>query len=185
MNLELIQDQIRACQACHLFKKLPQGCTPVPGEGKTGGFMFVGESPEEIDVELNQPFISMAGKLLDQILTKAGTKRSEVYIANTVNCLTKERLSAKDIKACKGWLWEQIKLVQPTHIFTMGSTPTKTLLRKIVKSTDKMKDIVGKEYSVGYCSAKIIPIYHPSFLLQYGKRYTEETIDIIRGINEL
>lgn len=186
--LEVLQEQIRNCNACGLCEILPAGCTPVPGEGKTGGIMLVGEAPGETEIEMNKPFIGMSGRLLDKILSDAGINRDDCYVANTVNCRPHNKgenrpPTAKEIKVCKGWLWEQIKLVKPTKIYTLGITPTRTLLRKIIKSTTKMKDIVGKEFSVVYCDAKIIPIYHPSFLLQYGRKYTEETVRIFK--NEL
>lgn len=184
-ELEILQEQITHCQSCDLSKLIPVGCTPVSGCGKVGGLMFIGEAPGETEIELGRPFVGLCGRLLEQILKDAGINRDDIYIANAVNCRPhddgKNRPPSKtEIVACKGWLSAQINLVKPTKIFTLGSTPAKLLLHTVLGKTFKLKDVIGKEYRTDFLLCPVIPLYHPSFLLQYGRKYTQDTIRYIK-----
>lgn len=182
--LEQIQEQITQCKACPLHDLLPNGCSPISGFGTIGKIMLVGEAPGEKEIELGRPFVGLAGRLLDQILKDSQVNKSDVYIANTVNCRPhdygKNRPPSKtEIEMCKHWLWKQIKEVNPTLIFTLGMTPTKTLLHSVLGKTFKLKDVVGNEYRPDFLTCPVVPIYHPSFLLQYGRAYTAQTVHTI------
>lgn len=182
--LEQLQQRITECKDCPLHVLLPAGCTPISGFGTPGKIMFIGEAPGENEIELGRPFVGLAGRLLDQILKNSGINRDDIYIANTVNCRPhdygKNRPPSKtEIGACKHWLWEQIQEVNPTLIFTLGMTPTKTLLHDILGKTFKLKDVIGNEYRPDFLKCPVVPVYHPSFLLQYGRAYTAQTVQII------
>jgi uracil-DNA glycosylase len=184
--LEQIQQEITECKACPLHDLLPQGCSPISGFGIAGNLMFIGEAPGENEIELGRPFVGLAGRLLDQILKDSGIDKNSIYIANTVNCRPhdygKNRPPTKlEIATCKHWLWKQIQAVNPTRIFTLGMTPTKTLLHDILGKTFKLKDVIGNEYRPDFLKCPVVPIYHPSYLLQYGRAYTTKTISIIKN----
>jgi DNA polymerase len=192
MSLKLF-DEIRACTRCDLHKKLPVGCSPVPGVGKIDAdIMLVGEALGENEVLHQKPFVGLAGQLLTKIITDAGLVRDDLFICNTVNCRPfegkKNRPPTKEeITKCKGWLWQQIVLVNPKIIITLGKVPAATLLHSQIGNNPKMKDIVGQTYEVDYHTAKIIPAYHPSYLLQHGRFFLDSTTELFKKIknNEL
>jgi len=187
----MLSDNIQSCKKCPLWSKMPDGCLPVPGDGPTDAkIMLVGEALGENEVDLQKPFVGLAGRLLDNILTKAGLVRDSLYITNTVKCRpfegNKNRPPAKEeIEACKGWLWQELQLVKPKIIVTLGKVPTATLLHTVIGKNPKMKDVVGKEFRADYIDAVFIPVYHPSFLQQHGRGYLELTTEHFKKIKEL
>jgi uracil-DNA glycosylase family 4 len=188
---EALFDEIRACTRCDLHKKLPGGCFPVQGVGNLkASIMLVGEALGENEVNHQKPFMGLAGQLLNKILLDAGLVRDDLFVCNTVNCRPfegkKNRPPTKDeINKCKGWLWQQIVLVNPKIIITLGKVPSSTLLHEVIGKNPVMKEIVGKEHTVSYHTATIIPAYHPSYLLQHGRFYLEQTTELFKKVKEL
>lgn len=185
-----IAEQISSCTRCPLSSKMPIGCFPVPGMGpKNSKLMIVGEALGEDETIVQEPFVGKAGQMLDVILNRARIDRRECFVTNTVHCRpTKNggrsnRPPTKDeIQACKIWLWKEIQMVQPEIILALGKVPTYTLLKTQLKSTFKLSECVGKEYTVSYCNATIIPAFHPSYLLQHGKDKVEETVQLFTNV---
>lgn len=109
-----------ACSKC----VLRSGCTQVvPGEGSAEAkIMFVGEGPGQKEDELGRPFVGAAGKFLDEMLGIINLKREEVYIANVVKCRPPGNRDPlpDEAAACWPWLLEQIKIIQPELIVTLG-----------------------------------------------------------------
>jgi DNA polymerase len=163
---------------------------PVPGVGpKTAKLMIIGEALGKEESEAQEPFQGRAGKLLNKFLTNAKLKRKEIYISNIVHCRpTKNKGRANrppkdtEIQACKKWIWKEIQEVGPKIIVTLGKIPTFSLLHQKLKKSFKLKDIVGDFFEVDYCSAKIVPLYHPSYLMQHGKKMHGMTAEILTNI---
>ena len=82
----------------------------------------------------------------------------------------KNRPSKQEIKACGPWLDKQIEVVKPKLITTLGMVPTQYLLK--VKSNTKLKDLIGKTYSIGSGSERynVIPNLHPSYVMGRSKK---------------
>lgn len=184
--IKTLQDEIRDCTKCGLCKTMP--FKPVPGYGpKNARIMIVGEAPGEEESLIEQPFVGLCGKLLTKMLIEAGINRDECYIANVVNCRpvdgTRNRPpTGKEIKACKDWVFQQIEEVNPDIIFTLGKVPTSTLYPKF-KSTSRLKDVIGVPAKMGGAVVKentVIPNFHPSYIMVYGKKELELAIEVFK-----
>lgn len=118
--LDELNKQMSACSKC----VLRSGCTQVvPGEGSAEAkIMFVGEGPGQKEDELGRPFVGAAGKFLDEMLGIINLKREEVYIANVVKCRPPGNRDPlpDEAAACWPWLLEQIKIIHPELIVTLG-----------------------------------------------------------------
>lgn len=180
-----LHELIQSCQKCDLHKLLPEGCLPVPGVGPINAkLVMVGEALGENEVTLQEPFVGLAGEMLNTILKEADINRSECYITNVVKCRpfegNKNRApNDSEILACKSWLWKELKLIQPKLIVTLGRVPTQLLL-KMKKCT--MFKVVGESYTVDYISSTIYPLYHPSFLMQHGRQYINKCVEILKNV---
>ena len=108
------------CEECGLAK----GRTlVVPGEGPhDADIMFVGEGPGQQEDRTGRPFVGPAGQLLEQLLSSIGLRRNQVYICNVVKCRPPGNRDPlpEELAACKHWLDNQIRLVQPKIIVTLG-----------------------------------------------------------------
>jgi uracil-DNA glycosylase family 4 len=129
--------------------------------------MFVGEAPGKNEDLQGEPFVGAAGKLLDELLASIGLVRSQVYIANILKCRPPGNRDPQptEIETCTPFLSEQIRLIQPKVVATLGKFATQYVL-----STDRgITRLRGKLYRVG--GRQIVPIFHPAAALyDSGKR---------------
>lgn len=177
--------EIRDCNACHLRKSMI--CQPIPGFTKiqSPNVMIVGEAPGINECLIEKPFQGMAGKLLDKMLNSAKVNRDNLYITNLTKCRpTVKELGKKnrpptktEISICSVWLEKEIIVVNPKIIFSLGSLPSQFLLKD---KNIKITEIVGKEHCID--NRIIIPMLHPSYLLQYSKDNIEEFISIMKKV---
>ncbi len=188
-EVELLAGRASLCTKC----SLRQGCTQVVTyRGCTNGaLMVVGEAPGANEDRDGLPFVGRSGKLLDEMLCNAGFDMINVYITNAVKCRPPGNRTPEneEIEACKSWLWGEIQLVQPRAIITAGGVPAKTLFGKLSKSQFVLKPYLHKMYVPKWPEPldKIIlcPIYHPSYLLQRGKKFHESTVEKLRYLNNI
>jgi uracil-DNA glycosylase len=144
-NLSL---KIRRCTLCKLSRTRTNA---VAGEGSCSAkVMLVGEAPgrqEDLD---GKPFVGYSGRILDSALSKAGIKRSDVFITNVVKCRppNNRRPESNELIACMGHLERQISLVSPKIICILGSTAYRSLLggKSIVADRGKIVERGGKRY---------------------------------------
>jgi len=155
---------------------------PVHGFGPSNAeIMIVGEAPGEDESDAEEPFVGAAGRMLNKTLESCKINRKNIYVCNTVNCRpTKDCKNRppdkKEIQLCGDWLNQQIEVVKPKVIFTLGKVPTRYLLK--LPTTIKLEDYVGKiQKGDDYI---IIPNWHPSYLLQYGRAKTEDAIRVFK-----
>jgi len=119
-ELEQLCDQIRTCQKCRLGLRRTHA---VPGEGpSTPAIMFVGEAPGYHEDQQGKPFVGAAGNYLDELLGMIGLSRGDVYIANVIKCRPPDNRDPQpdEIEACQPYLEQQIALLQPKIIVTLG-----------------------------------------------------------------
>ena len=126
MNKKLlkIKNKVLRCRKCKLYKTRKQ---PVVGEGNPQAkIMFIGESPGHWEDVKGEPFVGRAGKILDELLESAKIKRKEVYITNILKCRPPENRNPqkREIKSCTPYLLEQIKIIKPKVICTLGNFST-------------------------------------------------------------
>jgi uracil-DNA glycosylase family 4 len=160
-SLPLIQEAIgHNCTRCKLHKgrtKLVFGV----GNPKAD-LVFIGEGPGRDEDMQGEPFVGRAGKLLTQMIEAMGLKREDVYIANVVKCRPPEnRLPEKDeITTCSPFLMRQIDVIQPKVVCTLGSCAAQTLLQ----TTQGITRFRGEWFD--FRGAKLMPTYHPAYLLR-------------------
>lgn len=184
MDVLDIVTSVRRCTKCNLYTC---GSGGIPGTGKfKKEVMVVGINPGRDEDLLGEPFVGRSGKLLDKMLSSVGFSRDDLYITNSVKCWTPANREPEDAEwqQCKGWLWKEIQALRPKVIVSLGLFPTKLLLKD---KKVKMKDVVGKFHELPYIhefECKLLPNYHPSFILRNGSRDVKVATDIFRKINE-
>jgi DNA polymerase len=169
MTLEQLAREARACNLCRLAITRKQ---VVFGEGNPKArLMFIGEGPGKDEDATGRPFVGRAGQLLTRIIENGlKLKREDVYITNVVKCRpTVDGLGQRDrppspdeIAACAPYLRQQIELVSPEVIVTLGNPATRFLLG----TAEGITRLRGKWQS--YNGIPVMPTYHPSFLLRNG-----------------
>lgn len=151
--------------------------TVVCGSGPLDSrIMIIGEAPGQEEDEQGMPFVGRSGALLKRLLDRAEIDRRRVYITNTVKCRPRDGVknrppTKEEISFCKPFLWKEMQEVRPKTIITLGLVPTRLLLR--LSDKEKLSKYVGRFQSVDYIDATILPIWHPSFLLRTGLKYTD------------
>jgi uracil-DNA glycosylase len=126
--------------------------------------MFVGEGPGFHEDKQGEPFVGAAGQLLTRMLGEIGLTREDVYIANVVCCRPPGNRDplADEIEACTPWLTEQIALVDPRVIATLGNFATKFIL----ETQQGITRLRGSSYRWG--GRLVIPTFHPAAILHGG-----------------
>ena len=125
--------------------------------------MIIGEAPGAKEEEIGEPFVGRSGKLLDKLLQNAGIDiNQDVYFCNVVKCRPpKNRRPTKiEIQENLPWLYQQIKLVNPSVIVLVGATALEAILR--IKSPIS---ILRGEW-INWEGKLVMPVFHPSYLLR-------------------
>ncbi len=173
LRLKEIEEEIKKCSKCPLFKirKLP-----VPGEGNINNeIILIGLGPGYHENQQGKPFIGAAGKFLNELLQLAGLRREEVYITNIIKCyLPNNTATQEEIDACTPYLDEQIEIIRPKVIITLGNVATSYIFQKFGLKIQSMGKIHGKLFQINnfMLQAKVIPMYHPASAL-YNPRMKE------------
>jgi DNA polymerase len=159
-TLQEIRQEMGKCTRCKLHKTRKN---IVFGEGNPEArLMFIGEGPGADEDEQGRPFVGRAGKVLTSLINKMGLKREDVYIANVVKCRPPENRNPEqeEVRACIGFLKSQISAISPTVIIALGTVATQAIL-----ATDKPITRLRGEFK-DYKGIKLMPTYHPSYLLR-------------------
>ena len=182
--MEEVAAEIMACRKCPLWKKRKK---PVPGEGNiNANVMFIGEAPGYWEDVKGKPFVGSAGEILDEMLSKIGLSRNKVYIANILKCRPPENRdpSASEIKACVPYLNQQIRIVKPKIIVTLGRHSTSYILSKCGVEAAGITRLHGRKYEAELLGFKVllIPMYHPAAVLYNPKfkRALESDFQLLR-----
>jgi uracil-DNA glycosylase len=163
--LPAIREDIGDCTRCKLHALGRQQI--VYGVGNPDAdLMFVGEAPGADEDIQGIPFVGRAGQLLTKIIEAIGLKRDDVYIANVIKCRPpgNRNPDPDEVEACEGFLFRQIDSIQPKVIVALGTFAAKALL----KTQDPISRLRGRVYE--YRGAKLIPTFHPAFLLRSPDR---------------
>ena len=163
-RLAALEHGVARCRRCPLWRRATHA---VPGEGNpNAAVMVVGEGPGRQEDLCGRPFVGRAGRLLEQLLAHAGLRREDVYITNIVKHRAAAHTvsghdrppSAHEIKACRPWLLEQVDLIRPTVIVTLGRHALAAFLPHAA-----IGDCHGRPQAGAGCT--ILPLYHPSYAL--------------------
>lgn len=159
MSLSDLHDSLRNCQKC----RLASGRTQVVfGTGNPdASIMFVGEAPGFHEDKQGIPFVGAAGKLLTELLESAGLSRSQIYIANVIKCRPPNNRDPEpdEVDACKPFLLQQIQIIKPHLVCSLGNFATQTLLGRKVGITK----VHGRH--VQLTDFLLFPLYHPAAAL--------------------
>lgn len=151
--------------------------TVVFGSGNADAeLMFVGEAPGASEDEQGIPFVGQAGKLLEKLLGEIGLQRADVFIANTLKCRPPGNRDPQpvEIENCKGYLYSQVELIQPTVICTLGNFATK-LLRDDPTGITRLHG-QPEVLTLGRRAVRLYPIFHPAAAL-----YTPRMLETLRA----
>ncbi len=171
--LKALYPEVRNCTRCPLHVTRTQA---VFGAGNADAeLMFIGEAPGASEDRLGLPFVGAAGKQLDRLLGEIGLDRKDVWIGNVLRCRPPDNRDPqpKEIESCQGYLFEQVRLIEPTVICTLGNFSTK-LLRG---DTTGISRLHGQEEVrvVGSRAVRLYPLYHPAAAL-----YTPSMLETLR-----
>jgi uracil-DNA glycosylase family protein len=167
-SYEQLVEAAAHCEACPLYRNATQ---TVFGEGPVGArLLLVGEQPGDQEDLKGRPFVGPAGQLLDWALVKAGIDRSETYVTNAVKHFKwvprgKRRIHSKpsslEIKACRPWLDEELRLIKPEVILCLGATAAQALLGAAFRVTRERGRFVPSNLA-----PHVMATVHPSSLLR-------------------
>ena len=187
--LDEIKQEIGDCKRCKLCK----GRTHIVfGVGNPNAkLMFIGEGPGADEDAQGEPFVGRAGQLLTKIIIAMGYKREDVYIGNIVKCRPPNNRNPEpdEMETCMPFILKQISEIKPKIIVTLGAIATKAFLNTeipISKMRGKLLDWEPKTINWSFSSnlifwdekkiepldfdklpsCKLIPTYHPAFLLR-------------------
>ena len=183
MDLKLLEEMASTCSLCELHKGR---VNPVFSKGNpNSNIMICGMVPADEENKIGLPFVGRAGKLLDTIISTAGLSLNDVYITNLVKCyLSAGLLLQQDwIDACLPYIITQISIIRPKVIITLGKDSSYSLLG--LSNKVSIGSIRGKVFDYSE-HIKIIPTYHPSYLLRGGgekhRDYKKTTEDFLLSV---
>lgn len=158
-----LNETVSKCTKCELCKGRTN---TVPGVGnEKAEIMFIGEGPGKNEDLQGEPFVGAAGKFLDEMLSDIGLERSDVFIANVVKCRPPNNRDPlpEEIESCIPYLKQQIVLIQPKIIATLGRFSMNLFLPNA-----KISQVHGKPQKVN--NLLILPLYHPAAALYNGSQ---------------
>lgn len=178
LELAALVSRVGDCRGCRLCEERK---TIVFGGGNpSAGIVFIGEGPGANEDIQGEPFVGRAGKLLDRILAAIDLDRDSVFITNIVKCRPPgNRTPSKDeVAACWWILEEQIRIMKPGVIVTLGAPASRTM----TGSSDGIGKLRGTIHRYG--DIPIIPTYHPAALLRTDalKRPVWEDMKMLRKL---
>lgn len=160
-RLEALAAQVEACTRCLLAGTRRQA---VPGEGSpTARLVVVGEAPGAEEDATGRPFVGAAGKLLTKMLSAIGLRREDVYILNVLKCRPPNNRGPRpdEVAACRPYLREQLEILQPELILSLGSPASRELLR-----TERGIMSLRGRFTKTPEGWRVMPSYHPAYLLR-------------------
>ena len=165
-KLNEIENACRSCKKCSLCNSRTN---IVFGDGVPNEkIMLIGEAPGFNEDQQGKPFVGRSGKLLDDILASVGFFRDKnIYICNTVKCRPPENRNPlpEEKIACRGFLDKQLELLKPKIIILCGAVAVNSMLDTKLGITK-----IRGQWFDGIYGAKMMPIFHPSYLLRNPSR---------------
>lgn len=120
--------------------------------------MIIGEAPGRTEDQRGEPFVGAAGRFLDELLVRAGLTRSQVYIANVLKCRPPANRDPHpdEIGTCTPFLREQVRIVAPAVVVTLGNFATRFVLR----TDEPISRLRGSVRQAG--GFRVLPVFHPA-----------------------
>ncbi len=164
--LDEIRQKCEKCQKCSLCKTRTNVVFSSGVENSK--LMLIGEAPGYWEDQKGEPFVGKAGQLLDKIFACVGLSRDkDIYICNTIKCRPPENRNPlpEEKSACREYLDAQIEFLKPKIILICGGVA----LNSMLPDKGGITKVRGQWFDGPY-GAKMMPIFHPSFLLRNDSR---------------
>ncbi len=172
-----LREAAQGCRGCELWENATQ--TVFSAGPTTARVVLVGEQPGDQEDRQGQPFVGPAGRLLVKAIDEAGIDRAVTYRTNAVKHFRftqagpgKRRIhqtpDMRHITACRPWLVEELRLVDPDVIVCLGATATKALLGSAIRVTKDRGALMERETSLG--PRQFLVTIHPSAVLRADDR---------------
>lgn len=177
-TLEEIRENMGDCHRCPLSETRTN---IVFGEGDPNAdIVFIGEGPGHDEDVQGRPFVGRAGKLLTKIINAMGLNREDVYITNIIKCRPPGNRNpmSEEIAACFPFLERQLEAIRPRYICALGTFAAQTLL----ETNTPISRLRGKFHE--YKGIKLIPTFHPAYLLRNPNKKREVWEDIQKLMND-
>ena len=168
-----------ACTKCRLAGTRTQ---VVYGVGNPNAdLMFIGEAPGRDEDLQGKPFVGRAGALLTDIIKAMKLTRDDVYIANVIKCRPPENRNPEpdELDACRPFIRRQIELIKPKVIVTLGRFALQSLMEKGFSIT------AARGSWLEYNGVKVMPTYHPAYLLRNPAAKKDVWQDMKKVMTEL
>ena len=177
-TLEVIRADLGDCTRCVLHEKRTN---LVFGVGNPNAdLMFIGEGPGSEEDRQGIPFVGPAGQLLTKIINAIDLSRDDVYITNVVKCRPPRNRDPEpvEVEECRPFLDRQVDAIRPKVICALGRVAAQNLL----KTEEGITRIRGRIFS--YRGAKLVPTFHPAYLLRNAEKKREcwEDMKLIRRL---
>lgn len=173
-SLSVLSQALIECRRCSLFKTRR---LPVAGQGASNArLMLIGRGPGIEEDQRSLPFVGPAGQLLTKMIQAIQLNREEVYITHGFKCRPPEdrKPSTGEVEACSHFLMEEIRLVNPLILVTLGEDATRTLVRSkqtISELRGRWREFKGRRFLV---------THDPGFLMQNPAAKREAWEDLKR-----
>ncbi len=167
------------CRKCSLANGRT---TVVFGVGNPNAdLMFIGEAPGRDEDLKGEPFVGKAGQLLTDIIKAMKLTRDDVYIANVIKCRPPDNRNPEpdELDACRPFIRRQVELINPKVIVTLGKFGLQSL-------TEKSYGITAiRGQWLDYNGIKLMPTYHPAYLLRTPAAKKDVWADMKKVMAEL
>ncbi len=164
-TLEHVREDLGDCTRCKLHRLGRRQIVYGVGNPQAA-LMFIGEAPGHDEDIQGIPFVGRAGQLLTKIIEAIDLKREDVYIANVIKCRPPENRNPEpdEVASCEPFLFRQVQAIRPRVIVALGTFAAQALLR----TNDPISRLRGKIFHYG--DARLIPTFHPAYLLRSPER---------------
>ena len=165
-QLESVRQKCAACQKCALCQTRTKSV--FSGGVPNNKLMLIGEAPGFFEDQQGEPFVGKAGQLLDKIFESVGLSRQkDIYICNTIKCRPPNNRDPlpEEKNACREYLDAQLDILRPKIILLCG----KVALRSFIDTDLGITKVRGQWFD-GPNGAKMMPIFHPSYLLRNAQK---------------
>jgi DNA polymerase len=163
-QLVALYKEVSNCTKCPLYETRTKA---VFGAGNADAdLMFVGEAPGAEEDRQGLPFVGRAGQLLNDLLVEIGLSREDVFICNVLKSRppnNRDPLPA-EIAACEPYLWEQVRLIEPRVVCTLGNFATKLLTGSPIGIT-RVRG-TPQTHQLGGRTVFLLPLFHPAAALR-------------------
>ena len=165
-QLESVRQKCAICQKCALCQTRTKSV--FSGGVPNNKLMLIGEAPGFFEDQQGEPFVGKAGQLLDKIFESVGLSRQkDIYICNTIKCRPPNNRDPlpEEKNACREYLDAQLDILRPKIILLCGKVALKSFI-----DTDLGITKVRGQWFDGPNGAKMMPIFHPSYLLRNAQK---------------